>query len=146
MYFVLRGLQARKVRTYSGFSPEEVWVTNIIGASLLSLSCPLSFWFPHANTTVLFAVCLRHQDFWSRRLFWKLRCHLQMWICKVDRSFSQWKLPLSAKASFTSKTEIYIFWNYSHFYLLSKVNIHVLFNEYLLTLSPTLYCVCGQMN
>lgn len=66
--------------------------------------------------------------------------------CKVDRSFSQWKLPLSAKASFTSKTEIYIFWNYSHFYLLSKVNIHVLFNEYLLTLSPTLYCVCGQMN
>lgn len=26
-------------------------------------------------------------------------------------------------------------------YLLSKVNIHILLNEYLLTLSPTLYCV-----
>lgn len=36
---------------------------------------------------------------------------------------------------------IYIFWNYSHFCLLSKVNIPVLVNEYLLTLSPTLYCV-----
>lgn len=109
-----------------------------------------SVWFPLAEssqikTSVLFGVDIIGISEIDGKIF----CHLKIWTCKFALSFSQWKLTPSLRRRYSlpnlkcvnSPSHMYIFWNYSHFCLLSKVNIHVLFNEYLLTLSPTLYCV-----
>lgn len=85
--------------------------------------------------------------------FWKSHCHLEIWMCKVESSFSQWKLAPQCKGCAHSQNwsagtlpliHTY-FWNYSHFYLLSKVSM-ASYSMGIYWPCHLLCIVCGQMN